>query len=198
MNIFFMDCETIGLPKSYEASYEDLDNWPRVMSLAWSLADHAGNVVAEEYRMILPNGWVVPAQKFWIDNGYSTERSMKEGIPLSDVLDLFMADIAHADVLVSHNLMSFDHPIVWAEIIRSGRKPKSDMHKICTMKSATKHANIIGKNGRPKWPKLDELHRFLFKKDFEGAHDALADVIACRNCFYELLKRGVVTLPMAV
>lgn len=196
MNIFFMDSETTGLPKNYSGSYTDLDNWPRVMSLAWSVADHLGNVVVEEYRMIKPNGWVVPKEKFWIDNGYSTERSMREGVDMNDVMDLFMTDIAHGDVLVAHNL-SFDHPIVWAEVIRSGRQVKSGMHKICTMKSAVAHANILGKNGRAKWPKLDELYRFLFRKDFEGAHNALADVVACREIFFELLKRGVIQLPVA-
>lgn len=197
MNIFFMDSETTGLPKNYSGSYTDLDNWPRVMSLGWSLCDSDANIVAQEYRMIKPDGWVVPKEKFWIDNGYSTERSMAEGVPLNNVMEEFMADIAHADVLVAHNL-SFDHPIVWAEVIRSGRQPKSGMHKICTMKSAVSHANILGKNGRPKWPKLDELYRFVFGHEFIGAHNALADVIACREIFFELLKRRVIQLPVGV
>lgn len=197
MNLLFFDCETIGLPKDYSASYEDVDNWPRIMSLAWSLSDHEGISHVERYHMIKPDGWEVPQDKFWTDNGYSTERSMAEGVDIDEVLQLFMTDIAQADILVAHNL-NFDHRIVWAEIIRSGREPKSGMHKICTMMSSTKYANIPGKNGRPKWPKLFELHRVLFNADFEGAHDALADVIACRNCFYELLKRGVIELPMAV
>lgn len=34
MKILFIDSESTGLPKQYNASYEDVDNWPRVISLA--------------------------------------------------------------------------------------------------------------------------------------------------------------------
>jgi len=32
----------------------------------------------------------------------------------------------------------------------------------------------------------------LFGTGFEGAHDALADVKACADCFFELKKRKVI------
>lgn len=40
-----------------------------------------------------------------------------------------------------------------------------------------------------KWPSLQELHCALFGANFEDAHDALADVLACRKCYYELQSR---------
>lgn len=33
----------------------------------------------------------------------------------------------------------------------------------------------------------------LFGKGFEDAHDAKVDVLACASCFFELIKRGVIT-----
>lgn len=42
-----------------------------------------------------------------------------------------------------------------------------------------------------KYPNLTELHRKLFKKAFADAHDALADVLACKAACYELRTRGV-------
>lgn len=45
MNLLFFDCETTGVPKNYQASYEDVDNWPRVISLAWILTSPDGTVI---------------------------------------------------------------------------------------------------------------------------------------------------------
>ena len=45
--------------------------------------------------------------------------------------------------------------------------------------------------GGYKWPKLTELHQHLFNEDFEGAHDALADVMATVKCYFNLIKQGV-------
>ena len=47
-------------------------------------------------------------------------------------------------------------------------------------------------NGQYKWPKLTELHEFLFGESFTGAHDALTDVKATARCFWELYKRRLI------
>jgi DNA polymerase III, alpha subunit len=54
---------------------------------------------------------------------------------------------------------------------------------IDTMKSAT---NLIP--GKKKRPKLQELYTFLFGKPFEGAHDAIADIRATKDCFLQLIR----------
>lgn len=196
MKLLFFDTETNGLPKNYQASYEDIENWPRVISLAWLLADLEGNTIGERYDVIKPDDWTIPAEKFWIENGYSTEKSMEIGVPMAGVMEAFIEAKQQADILVAHNL-SFDHRIMWAEILRAGLEPKRGMHKICTMQKSTQYCKIPQVNGRGgyKWPKLEELHHTLFNCGFEGAHDALADVQACKKCFFELLKLNVIALP---
>ena len=195
MKFLFFDTETNGLPKDYKASYTEVDNWPRVIQLAWILADENANSLVEDSHLIKPDAWEVPAEKFWLDNGHSTERCMAEGLEIDPVLDLFFAAKMRADVLVAHNL-NFDHRIVWAEIIRSGRQPRSGMHKICTMLSSTSLLRIPQVKGRGfKWPKLEELHNYLFGKGFDGAHDAMADIRATKDCFFELVRLGVIQLP---
>lgn len=198
MKLLFFDCETTGTPKNYNASYEDVDNWPRVISLAWTLSDLKGNVLDEQHHLIKPNGWTMPTEEFWIKNGFSQEKSMELGVSIEDVLLSFFDAKEQADILVAHNL-NFDHRIVWAEFIRAGMKPRSGMHKICTMQKSTQHCKIPQVNGRGgyKWPKLEELHTNLFNRGFEGAHDALADVKACKDCFFELLKLEVISIPDA-
>lgn len=197
MKLLFFDCETNGLPKDYKASYTDLNNWPRVTSIAWILAAETGEMFACDHFLIRPDGWEIPKEKFWIDQGFSTERSLQEGTPIGHVLELFTAAKMRADVLVAHNL-NFDHRIVWAEIIRSGRQPRSGMAKICTMISSTSYCRLPQPNGRKgiKWPSLAELYQKLFDQPFEGAHDAKADIMATAKCFYELVRLGVIRMPV--
>ena len=198
MNFLFFDCESTGVPRDYKASYTDVDNWPRVISLAWILTDSDNNILSEHHYLVKPDGWMMPTEKFWIDAGFSQEKSMAEGIPIDTILEKFMADIHRTDNLVAHNL-NFDHRIVWAEIIRSGREPRSGLNKICTMMRSTAYCRIPHSSGRGgyKWPKLQELYTHLFNKEFDNAHDALADIRACRESFFELVKRGVIEMPTA-
>ena len=193
MKYLFFDCETNGLPIDYKASYEDVNNWPRIITLAWLLVDESGVTLEQGHHLIFPNGWRMPTEKFWIDNGFTQEKNEKEGLPVEAVIDMFISAKIQADCLVAHNL-NFDHRIVWAEIIRAGRQPRSGMQKICTMMKSTKHCNLPNPKGygAPKWPKLEELHKVLFQKSFDGAHDALADVFACKDCFFELVRLGVI------
>jgi DNA polymerase III subunit epsilon len=197
MKILFFDCETNGLPIKYNGSYTDVDNWPRVIQLAYVLTDEHANVLKERSFLIKPDGWVVPTEKFWIENGHSTERCEEEGWPIVEVLDDFMSAKQEADLLVAHNL-NFDHRIVWAEFIRAGMEPRSGMLKICTMQSSTTYCKLPQANGRGgfKWPKLEELHRSLFACDFDGAHDAMADIQATVKCFFTLVTLGVIKLPV--
>jgi len=37
----FFDTETTGLPRNYKAPATDLANWPRLVQIAWLLADFA-------------------------------------------------------------------------------------------------------------------------------------------------------------
>lgn len=194
MKILFFDSETNGLPIDYKASYTDVDNWPRVISLAWILADENRKVHAHGYDLIYPDGWEMPTEKFWTDKGYTQENNIAHGKKIADVLTLFLAAKQEADLLVAHNL-NFDHRIVWAEFIRAGMEPRSGMNKLCTMMKGTSVAKIPAAKGRGyKWPKLEELYTFLFRAQMENAHDAGADVRACMDCFYRMIDLGAISL----
>jgi DNA polymerase III epsilon subunit-like protein len=43
MTIVFFDTETTGLPRDYNAPSSKLDNWPRLVQLAWIVSDYDGN-----------------------------------------------------------------------------------------------------------------------------------------------------------
>jgi DNA polymerase III epsilon subunit-like protein len=48
-----------------------------------------------------------------------------------------------------------------------------------------------------KWPKLTEAYRHCYDRDFDGAHDALADVRATADVFRWLVSKGHYKLPAA-
>lgn len=201
-NIMIFDTETTGVPKNYKAPVTDLNNWPRVIQLAWLVADLDGNTLKTKEVLIKPNGWEIPKEPFWIKNGFDTAISLRDGLELAEVLAEFVADLQGCAWMVAHNL-AFDHPIVGAEMLRLGMKSERRPAKVCTMESTIdlckipfggERAYLSKKEKVYKWPKLSELHQFLFGKDFDGAHQAGADVAAVKVCLFELIRRGVINL----
>lgn len=197
MHILFFDTETTGLPKNWRAPMTDLDNWPRIIQLAWMRTDEEGNVLNSEKHLVKPDGWTVPKEKFWVENGYSTEKCEDEGKSLAGIIDRFLCDVIHPDtaVLASHN-MAFDRNVLGAEMIRYDFKLTKSLNRMCTKEIGTNLCQLPspGRFGF-KWPTLSELHQFLFNKGFEGAHDAMADVIALKDYFFEMVRTGVICLP---
>lgn len=189
--ILFFDTETTGVPKNYKAPASDTKNWPRLVQLAWLLADEAGAESSHGEFIVKPDGFTIPPEAARI-HGITTERALAEGVALRTAVDAIVADIQKAQALIAHNV-SFDEKILGAELIRLGctnhleAKPRK-----CTMQSATDYCRLPGPYGY-KWPKLQELHQKLFGESFEGAHRALADVRACARCYFELVRLGVLS-----
>jgi DNA polymerase III epsilon subunit-like protein len=184
----FFDTETTGLPKNWKAPVTDLNNWPRLVQLAYLFYDKNGNKISAGDFIIKPDGFTIPTDASRI-HGISTERAILEGKPILTVLQDFQSLINQAEYLVAHN-MSFDEKIVGAEFLRN-RMPDSTSakRKICTMQSTTNFCAINGPYGY-KWPKLSELHYKLFRTGFEEAHNAAVDINATAKCFWELKRLG--------
>jgi DNA polymerase III epsilon subunit-like protein len=201
--INFFDTETTGLPKNWRAPMSDVENWPRIIQLAWTVTDSTGKVLKTHERLIKPDGWEVPTGDFWIQHGFTQEKSMAEGEPLAEVLTEFIADLESCEILVAHN-MDFDHKVVGAEMVRHGMTGKV-LAKICTKEVSVDFCKIPfpgRKDTRSwvqqqyKWPTLAELHMKLFGKEFENAHSAGGDVLALKDCFFGLVNRGVIELKI--
>lgn len=185
----FFDTETTGLPRSWRAPVTDLDNWPRLVQIAWLMFDKDGGEIGAENFIIKPEGFVIPEESARI-HGISTERALREGEPLLSVLARFNDAIDASTSLVAHN-MSFDEKIVGAEFLRANMANSIDAKdKICTMEGTKEFCALEGQYGL-KWPRLSELYQKLFGNDFTEAHNAANDIRATANCFWELKKLGV-------
>lgn len=185
----FFDTETNGLPYDYNAPVTDIDNWPRLVQLAWIQTDADENELSRGNYLIKPDGFYV------FDNvhGITNDKAQSEGLELKPILQEFADILDKTTVLVAHNI-SFDEKIMGAEFIRNGfENALKDKNQICTMTSTVDFCAIQSGN-RFKFPKLEELHMKLFNETFEGAHDAMVDVEAMVRCFWALKKQGVVSL----
>lgn len=191
--IIIFDTETNGLPKNWNAPTSDIENWPRLVQIAWQQFSDDGRKIAEHCYVVKPEGFEIPKEVSDI-NRITTERAHAEGLPLAYVMLTLWQAMLITDKLVAHNI-AFDEKIIGAEFIRLGMQEAHDLvfrkDRICTMKETTTFCGIPGPRGM-KWPKLSELHQTLFGTGFEGAHDALVDVAALSKCFFELKKRGII------
>jgi DNA polymerase III epsilon subunit-like protein len=184
----FFDTETTGLPRNWKAPVTDLNNWPRLVQLAYLYYDKNGNKISGGDFIIKPEGFTIPSDASRI-HGITTQKAINEGRSLLSVLHNFKSLVDQADFLVGHNI-SFDENVVGAEFLRVGMtNPLPKKRKICTMETTTNFCAIDGPYGY-KWPKLSELHYKLFKTGFEESHNAAADITATVKCFWELKRIG--------
>lgn len=185
----FFDTETTGLPKNYKALVSDLNNWPRLVQIAWLVTDNDGNEIKSAEYIIKPNGFSIPKEASRI-HGITTALANKLGVDLKPVLEEIAEDISVSATLFAHN-MQYDEKILGAEFLRMGLANHLDKKpRLCTMQASTSFCQIPGPYGN-KWPKLQELHAKLFQNEFDHAHSALADVRACSKCYFELRRIGV-------
>ena len=186
------DTETTGLPKNWNAPLTDLDNWPRLVQLAWQVHDKHGKLISAQNFIVKPEGFTIPFNSEKI-HGISTQRAIDEGHNLLAVLDAFTEDLAKAEITIGHNI-EFDNNIVGAEYLRSTLENETAKKESLDTKDVSTDFCAIpgGRGGKFKWPTLTELHQKLFGQGFGDAHDAAYDVDATARCFFGLIKAGVV------
>ena len=186
------DTETTGLPHNKSAPVDDLDNWPRLVQIAWQLHDASGKLLSQGNHIVKPDGFTIPFNAAKI-HGISTDRAIEVGEPLSEVLEKFSIDVKKSKVLVGHNI-EFDNNIIGAEYLRAEQDnllvdfPNSD-----TSTGTVQFCQLPGgPGGGLKQPRLLELYEKLFGEPFEDAHDAAYDVDATAKSYFETLKRGII------
>jgi len=160
------DTETTGLPRNFKAPISDVENWPRVIQLAWQLHDEEGKLVEHQDFLIEPEGFNIPYGSESI-HGISTELAIQKGHKLLEVIDAFSVAVKKADFIVGHNV-NFDVNVLGCEFFRNQKN--TDWTEI---------------------PVLNTCTEKLFGESFGEAHNATADVEATTRCFLELIRFGM-------
>ena len=187
-DICFFDTETTGFVKKGALVQ---DGQARCVQLAALLCDENGKELDRVYEIIKPDGFVIPDQVAKI-HGVTQERALAEGKDRIQVLTRFQGMFERSSLIVAHNF-DYDRSIMEIEEAYSNGlfdwtgRPAS----YCTMKSSTNICKIPSARGGYKWPKLMEIYKHFFHKEFDKAHDAFADMFAMKEVFMELKKLGL-------
>lgn len=187
MELFF-DTETSGFRKAALGPNDPQQAWIVQLGAILSTSDQ---IIAEVNFLIKPEGRSINpgAQKI---HGLSTAIADK-GLYEDNVARIFALMLDNADILVCHNY-KFDIYLVKDLLERNSMMSEAltlmAKPHYCTMLNSTQLCKLPSRyKGKYKWPKLTELHQFLFGCEFEGAHDAMADVRATRSCYYKLMDQ---------
>lgn len=213
-NVLVFDTETNDKAKNMKISAEDdLNNYPNLLQLGFSLfkltLNTTGKIIKTktiyEYSGLIKPERIRNDKKEIINisegaikvHGLTFDKLEKEGVNYLDVLMLFQGVIAVSDIVVAHN-MNFDRNVIVSEFLNEGitLKKFKKTKTLCTMNLTTPILKLPNKfnNSNYKWPKLEELYKYLFNKKFDNAHDAFYDVKATEECFIELIKRGLIKI----
>ncbi len=186
------DTETTGFPIDRNAPISVLDNWPRIVQIAWQLHDKTGNLIENYDYIIKPDGFSIPFNSQQV-HGISTEKAINEGIELNDALEKFNISLHKASFIVGHNIADFDVKILASEYFRQNIETQlQEKNIIDTIDKGTNYCALAGgRGGGFKFPKLNELYTKLFNENFDEAHNAAADVNANARAFFEMLRIGI-------
>lgn len=180
--ILFYDTETTGkadfkLPFNHQSQ-------PRIVQYASILCDFKGQEVSQVNLTVRPDGFQIPDEASSI-HGITTAIAMERGVQLKGVLRVAHDLMASAQLCVCHN-SDYDRLVMSREMHPVSIESRDHF---CTMKAMTPIVNIPGPYG-PKWPKMQEAFQFCFGRQFDDAHDALADVRACKEVFFWMKSQG--------
>lgn len=195
----FIDTETTGLPLNDNLPYTDLKNWPYLVQVALIIEDDNYGILAKRNIILKPDGYTIPESATKI-HGISNEIAVKNGEDRDKVISFLDLALYKSDIIIGHNV-SFDLNVIKSEIIRikgiENALFKKKKHividtmkmgrNICKIPNLSFHTRLSLPN---KYPKLDELYYKLFNKHFNNQHDAMADVQAAYDCYYELKRKS--------
>ena len=195
----FIDTETTGLPLNDNLPYTDLKNWPYLVQVALIIEDDNYGILAKRNIILKPDGYSIPESATKI-HGISNERAVKNGEDRDKVISFLDLALYKSDIIIGHNV-SFDLNVIKSEIIRIKGIENALFEKkkhividtmkmgsnICKIPYLSFHTRLSMPN---KYPKLDELYYKLFNKHFNNQHDAMADVQAAYDCYYELKRKS--------
>ncbi len=180
MKYLFVDTETTGLPQNSNFSIAAVDNWPRLVSVAYILCEER-KVIDKYYSIIKPNGFIIPSESIKV-HGITTAEAVAKGNEINVVLDKIKPIIEECDFIVGHNII-FDVNVLNSEFFRyNNTLPVSLKPYYCTMKMSKDYFGFPNN----KYPTLEVLYSTLNGVSITNAHNAMTDTQAAMECFWIL------------
>lgn len=185
----FVDTETSGLPKNWEAAYATKNNWPHVIQMAWVVYDY-------QWKEVIRKNFYVKNDKIKIERSaqkihhISVQYLHEFGIDIQIILDDFSNDVLKYNPILIGHFIEFDYHMINVELYRTGKKNiLEDLQKFCTMKASKPYVLNPSKD----LLKLNEFYFELFKEEPADFHNALSDALNTAKIFFHLLSKKEIT-----
>lgn len=170
--ILLCDTETTGLLKGHR----DFFGQPGIVQLA-AVKLNDDLVEVDHFNLM-----VNPEIGKWEDEAIKTHGITPDKV--ADAPTFFEVGRAFAEFALGCHTFAgynteFDKKVLWWQLLRYGLEKNFPwpLRDVDVMKRVSKMIEMQGKRG-VKFPTLGEAYQYCFKRDFENAHDALADIRA--------------------
>jgi DNA polymerase-3 subunit epsilon len=176
MIVLFFDTETTGFPNE--------SNPPEIVQIGALLEDTDSGRILAELNLIVQAGGPIPQATIDV-HGITDELSARHGIKKEIADNMFAILAKQADRVVAHNI-EFDRKVI------NGIWPISGAiiamkEEYCTMQNCAPFGDMPRRHATSnKFTKLADAYRYFYRKDFDNAHDAMADVRACQDLYHLL------------
>ena len=182
--ILVFDTETTGMVDFKKLESDPCQ--PRLVQFAGMVVD--GERVVKSVSSIVHPGINIPSDVSKI-HGITDELVDRVGIDMYEILKWYSDEVRRCSFIVAHNA-NFDIRVMNSQFYYKKCIPPKIPEVYDTMEKSTNLLKMKGPYGY-KWPKLIELHKFLFNEGFDGAHDAMEDVRATFRCYKKLVEMGI-------
>lgn len=182
----FIDTETSGLPKQWDAPYDADGNWPFIVQIAWVIYTQNGDYVKTENHYIKDNDYEISRISGNI-HGINPEFLKEHGEERKTVMQILQQDLLDYSPLIVGHFLQLDSQMMGVGFHRAGlENPAEKLPGFCTMELSGSFIRY-----KPsRYLKLGELYERVFNEPLHDQHNALSDVRATAACFFELRKKG--------
>jgi len=180
MSIIIFDTETTGLRK---ADITPLNECPYIVEFAGIKIDSKTFETIGTLKFLAKPGIEIPREVINIhhitNEMVENEKSFADK---SSELEDFFKD---CEMAVAHNI-AFDKYMIDTEYRRLGKEFPWPSKLICTV---NRTFSLFGYRLN-----LAKLHDHLFHRPFDGAHSAMGDTEALKNCFVKMIQDKIIEL----
>lgn len=188
--ILFIDTETSDIPRQWGASTKEVEKWPYILQIAWTICTKEGTEI--ETR----NFYINPGNIFFNPDSQKLHKITSEfltgkGVPREKVIKVLANDIETFRPMIVGHFLNLDWKMIEVSFNRAQIEQNfNNLPKFCTMINT--QTPFERPNGQ-RFLRLNELYSSLFGKEMENQHNALADALATKECFFEQVNRGNIT-----
>ena len=184
--LLFVDTETSGIPKHWNAPYSNDTQWPYVVQLAWVIYDQEGELVKEENYFIKDDDFEISKASQEV-HGISRKYLLENGHSRLEVMQHLQKDLQTFEPLVIAHYVKLDYHMLSAEFYRTQlENPLPALPTFCTMKATEDYIRYPNR----RYLSLGELYKRLFQEPLPQPHNALTDAQATAACFFAMRDKG--------